>query len=384
MTDSGHIPFIDEQRALETVCGTLSQAPWFAIDTEFLREKTYYPKLCLVQVATPDMVACIDPLVLDDITPLLDVIFDPQITKVMHAARQDMEILYHLRGAVPASVFDTQIAALLLGLPDQVGYGNLVQELLGVSLHKLHSRTDWSQRPLDEAQVDYAADDVIYLAQAYQLMQEKLRESGRLDWLADDLRSLSDPALYAAHPGNAWLRVKGANKLSGAALSILQALAAWREEKAQRLDRPRGWLLRDDVLLDIARHRPGTPQALGKIRGLHENTVRKHGDELLALVGQAADTTPAPFPARKLRQRLTPAQDAAVDVMQAVVRLVGEENGINPAVLANRNQLEQLLLGNTDVPILQGWRKQLAGERLQGFLEGRLNVRMSGGALSIT
>ena len=384
MTDSGHIPFIDDQRGLATVCATLSQAPWFAIDTEFLREKTYYPKLCLVQVATPDMVACIDPLVLDDITPLLDVIFDQQITKVMHAARQDMEIFYHLRGTVPAPVFDTQIAALLLGLPDQVGYGGLVQELLGVKLHKLHSRTDWSQRPLDGEQLHYAADDVIYLAQAYQLMQEKLGESDRLDWLACDFQALSDPALYAAHPETAWLRVKGANKLSGAALAALQALAAWREDKAQTLDRPRGWVLRDDVLLDIARHRPDSTAGLGKIRGLNEHTVRKHGDELLALVGQAADTKPAPFPARKLRQRLTPAQDAAVDVMQAVVRLVGEENRINPAVLANRNQLEQLLLGNTDVPILQGWRKQLAGERLRGFLEGRLNVRMSGGALSIT
>ena len=384
MTDSGHIPFIDDQRGLATVCATLSQAPWFAIDTEFLREKTYYPKLCLVQVATPDMVACIDPLVLDDITPLLDVIFDQQITKVMHAARQDMEIFYHLRGTVPAPVFDTQIAALLLGLPDQVGYGGLVQELLGVKLHKLHSRTDWSQRPLDGEQLHYAADDVIYLAQAYQLMQEKLGESDRLDWLAGDFQALSDPALYAAHPETAWLRVKGANKLSGAALAALQALAAWREDKAQTLDRPRGWVLRDDVLLDIARHRPDSAAGLGKIRGLNEHTVRKHGDELLALVGQAADTKPAPFPARKLRQRLTPAQDAAVDVMQAVVRLVGEENRINPAVLANRNQLEQLLLGNTDVPILQGWRKQLAGERLRGFLEGRLNVRMSDGALSIT
>ena len=376
--------YIDSGEALHQLCGDLAPAGHLALDTEFLREKTYYPKLCLVQVATPDTVACIDPLVLDDMTPLLDVIFDSRITKVMHAARQDMEILYHLRGAVPAPVFDTQIAALLLGLPDQVGYGNLVQELLGVRLHKLHSRTDWSQRPLDEAQLHYAADDVIYLAQAYQLMQEKLQESGRLDWLADDLQSLSDPALYAAHPENAWLRVKGANKLSGAALSTLQALAGWREEKAQTLDRPRGWLLRDDVLLDIARHRPGTPAALGKIRGLHENTVRKHGDELLALVEQAAGNKPVPFPARKLRQRLTPAQDAAVDVMQAVVRLVGEENGINPAVLANRNQLEQLLLGNRDVPILQGWRRQLAGERLQGFLDGNLNIRMSNGALQIT
>ena len=384
MTESGNIPFIDDQSGLNNLCAVLSQAPWFAIDTEFLREKTYYPKLCLVQVATPDHVACIDPLALDDMTPLLDVIFDSGITKVMHAARQDMEIFYHLRGTVPAPVFDTQIAALLLGLPDQVGYGGLVQELLGVKLHKLHSRTDWSQRPLDEAQLHYAADDVIYLAQAYQLMLDNLGESGRLDWLADDFQALSDPALYAAHPENAWLRVKGANKLSGAALATLQALAAWREDRAQTLDRPRGWVLRDDVLLDIARHRPDSPASLGKIRGLNEHTVRKHGDELLALVAQAAGTTPAPFPRRKLRQRLTPAQDAAVDVMQAVVRLVGEENRINPAVLANRNQLEQLLLGNTDVPVLQGWRRQLAGERLQGFLNGQLNVRMSGGELSIT
>ena len=384
MTASGNIPFIDDQSGLNDLCAVLSRAPWFAIDTEFLREKTYYPKLCLLQVATPGHVACIDPLALDDMTLLLDVIFDSSITKVMHAARQDMEIFYHLRGAVPAPVFDTQVAALLLGLPDQVGYGGLVQELLGVKLHKLHSRTDWSQRPLDEAQLQYAADDVIYLAQAYQLIQEKLGESGRLDWLTDDLQALSDPALYAAHPDSAWLRVKGANKLSGDALAVLQALAAWRESKAQTLDRPRGWLLRDDVLLDIARHRPATSVSLGKIRGLHENSVRKHGDELLALVEKAAGTRPAPFPRRKLRQRLTPAQDAAVDVMQAVVRLVGEENRINPAVLANRNQLEQLLLGNTDVPVLQGWRRQLAGERLQGFLDGKLNVRMSAGELSIT
>ena len=384
MPSSGDIPFIDSQAGLEDLCAGLSQAAWLAIDTEFLREKTYYPKLCLIQVATLDSVACIDPLVLDDIAPLLEVIFDSRITKVMHAARQDMEIFYHMRGAVPAPVFDTQVAALLLGLPDQVGYGALVQELLGVKLHKLHSRTDWSQRPLDDAQIHYAADDVIYLAQAYQLIREQLQQAGRLDWLAEDLRALSDPALYATHPENAWLRVKGANRLSGAALAILQALAAWREEKAQASDRPRGWLLRDDVLLDIARHRPDTPEGLGKIRGLHESTVRKHGRELLALVANAAGIAPAPFPGRKLRQRLTPAQDAAVDVMQAVVRLVGEENRINPSVLANRSQLEQLLLGNTEVPVLQGWRRQLAGERLQGFLEGKLDIRMSDGELSIT
>jgi ribonuclease D len=383
MTTDRDIPFIGSRAGLEELCADLSRAPWFAIDTEFLREKTYYPKLCLVQVATPDLVACIDPLVLDDLTPLLDVLYDEGITKVMHAARQDMEIFYHLRGDVPAPVFDTQIAALLLGLPEQVGYGGLVQELLGVRLHKLHSRTDWSRRPLDAAQIHYAADDVIYLAQAYRLILDRLTETGRLDWLADDFRALSDPALYAAHPENAWLRIKGANKLGGEALSVLQALAGWREAKAQTVDRPRGWLLRDDVLIDIARHRPDNPDALGRIRGLHENTVKKYGTELLALVREAAGRKPAPFPRRKLRQRLTPVQDAAVDVMQALVRLVGEENRINPAVLANRNQLEQLLLGNRDVPVLQGWRKQLAGERLQRFLDGRIRIRMSDGVLMI-
>jgi ribonuclease D len=214
-------------------------------------------------------------------------------------------------------------------------------------------------------------------------MLDRLTETGRLEWLADDFRALSDPALYAAHPENAWLRIKGASRLGGEALSVLQALAGWREAKAQAVDRPRGWLLRDDVLIDIARHRPENPAALGRIRGLHENTVKKYGSELLALVREAEDSKPAPLPRRKLRQRLTPAQDAAVDVMQALVRLVGEENSINPVALASRNQLEQLLLGNTDVPVLQGWRRQLAGEQLQRFLDGRLGIRMSAGALKL-
>ncbi|MEN8107673.1 MAG: ribonuclease D [Pseudomonadota bacterium] len=383
MSTPGNIPFINTADELTAFCGRLSQAPWIALDTEFLREKTYYPKLCLVQVATPDMVACIDPLALDDLTPLLDVIFDSNITKVMHAARQDMEIFYYLRGAAPAPIFDTQVAALLLGLPDQVGYGTLVQELLNVKLHKLHSRTDWTQRPLEDAQLHYAADDVIYLVQAYELMLDKLQTSGRLEWLSDDFTALSNPDLYAAHPENAWLRVKGANKLSGATLAILQALAAWRETRAQRADRPRGWLMRDDVLLDIARHAPKNTEQLARIRGIHENTVRKSGDDLLQLITDAAGTTPRPLPPKKFRQRMTPSQDAAVDVMQAVVRLVAAENGINPSVLANRNQLEQLLLGNTDVPILQGWRKQLTGEHLQGFLDGEIGIRMSDGNLSI-
>jgi ribonuclease D len=353
------------------------------LDTEFLREKTYYPKLCLLQVAVPGVVACVDPLAIGDISPLLDVIYDPGITKVMHAARQDMEILYHLRGSLPAPVFDTQIAALLLGFSDQVGYGTLVSELLGVTLDKLHTRADWSQRPLSPEQVRYAADDVIYLAQVYERLLERLGDLGRLDWLTGDFEQLVQPALYSNPPQQAWLKVRGINRLKGASLSVLQALAGWRESLAQRLDRPRGWLLRDDVMVDIARHLPGDRTALGKIRGLSERVVSKNGEQLLGLVAEAREREPDPLPASGPKKRLKPEQDALVDAMQAVVRLCALENSLNPAVLASRKQLESLVTGSRDSGVMQGWRRKLAGERLQAMLDGELVLKVSGGKLNL-
>ena len=244
MTIRKEIQYIDSAPELARFCLQLSGADWFALDTEFLREKTYYPKLCLLQVATPDSVACIDPLALDTLDPILDLVFDPGITKVMHSARQDMEIFYHLRGAAPGPVFDTQVAALLLGYPDQIGYGNLVSEVLNVRLEKLHTRADWSIRPLTQDQVSYAADDVIYLVDVYLNLRNRLVERGRLEWLDEDFARLSSDALYSNPPEDAWLRVKGGNRLKGAALAVLQALAGWRETLAQQRDRPRGWILR--------------------------------------------------------------------------------------------------------------------------------------------
>ena len=383
MTMRKEIPYIDSAPELARFCSRLAAAGWFALDTEFLREKTYYPKLCLLQVATPDSVACIDPLALDSLDPILDLIFDAGITKVMHSARQDMEIFYHLRGAAPAPVFDTQIAALLLGYPDQIGYGNLVSEVLDVNLEKLHTRADWSVRPLTRDQIGYAADDVIYLVDVYRNLHARLAERGRLAWLDEDFARLSSDALYNNPPAEAWLRVKGGNRLKGAALAVLQALAGWRESQAQQRDRPRGWILRDDALIEIARHRPASLEELGRIRGLQDAFIRHNGEQVLGLVSTAGKQTPAPFPDAGTRQKLTPEQDALVDVMSAVVRISGIEHALNPAVLATRKQLVRLVCGDPDVDIMHGWRRKLVGERLQALLRGELSLSVRDGKLDL-
>ena len=381
MSVNTDILYIDSAAELDTLCARLAGADWMTLDTEFLREKTYYPKLCLLQLAVPGVVACVDPLAIEDISPLLDVIYDPGTTKVMHAARQDMEILYHLRGSLPGPVFDTQVAALLIGFPDQVGYGTLVSDLLGVQLDKLHTRADWSRRPLSPEQVRYAADDVVYLAQVYERLVGRLEKLGRLDWLQEDFERLQQPELYSNPPQQAWLRVKGINRIRGASLSVVQALAAWRESLAQKLDRPRGWLLRDEVLVDIARHLPEDLAALGRIRGLGERVVSKNGTQLLALVADARERQPEPLPASGPRKRLKPEQDALVDALMAVVRLCALENSLNPAVLASRKQIESLVAGNPANGVMQGWRRRLAGERLQAMLDGELGLQVSGGKL---
>jgi len=383
MSHSKDIQYIDTPAALEALCRQLADSPWIALDTEFLREKTYYPKFCLLQVATRECVACIDPLVLKDMDPLMDVLSNKDITKVMHAARQDMEIFYHLRGEVPAPVFDTQIASLLLGFPDQVGYAALVADSLGVKLEKLHSRTDWTHRPLDRAQINYAADDVIYLGQLYLQMKNKLEELGRLEWLAEDFGKLSDPALYQKAPEDAWKKVRGHDRLRGPALSVLQSLAAWREETARQEDRPRNWLLRDEAMIDLSRHTPKTMTDLGRVRGLHERALKKHGLRLLEIIGGAIERPPQPLPASEKRVRLLPAQEALVDAMMAVTRLSAAENSLNPAVLVTRKELEKLAAGNEDTEVMHGWRKGMLGERLRALLGGELSLHVADGVLEL-
>lgn len=378
--------FIDQAHALGDLCARLQKAPWIALDTEFLREKTYYPRLCLVQVATSEEVTCIDPLALEDLSPLTALLQDPDILKVLHAGAQDLEIFFHRDGRVPAPVFDTQVAAALLGHGDQIGYGRLIQAVLGVDLEKGHSRTDWSRRPLDPEQLRYAADDVRYLARAYPRMREALETKGRLAWLEEDFRRLEDPATYRPDPEGIWQRVKGLNTLRRPhQLAVVQELARWREQEAMRCDRPRRWLLQDEVILDLARRQPRNLQGLAKVRGLAEATVQRHGETLLGLIRTGAGRPQEACPTLPPRGgRLDPERETLVDVAMGLLRHQALANDISPTAIATRRDLEALVAGDTDSPLLRGWRARLAGDALRAWLQGETRLEVASGALTVT
>lgn len=375
--------YIDTPEALTSLCEQLRAHDWLTLDTEFLREKTYRPRLCLLQVANPDVIACIDPLALPSLEPLLDVLYDESITKVLHAAHQDLEIFFDMRGAVPVPIFDTQIAATLLGQGEQVGYGNLVKTVLGTNLEKAHARADWCQRPLDEAQLAYAADDVRYLRDVFLSQLEQLNQLGRETWLAEDFADMVDPARYDNPPELAWQRLKGANRLRGVQLAVLQQLAAWRETRAQQSNRPRRWILKDDVLLDLARHMPKNEGAMKRIRGLDDGTVKHSGAHILEAIARGKDTPKEDWPTIKQGPRLPAEQDSLVDVLMALLRELCREQAISPGAVAGRRELEKLIMGERDIPLLHGWRATVAGNKLLSLLQGEISLSISEGQLQV-
>jgi len=375
--------YIDSPDTLRQFSESIRGARWLALDTEFLRERTYFPKFCLLQIAAENTAACIDPLALDSLRPLLEVIYDPTITKVFHSGRQDLEIFYHLCGKLPAPVFDTQIAAPLLGLAEQISYAGLVTDLLGVNLNKAHTRADWSRRPLSPEQLRYAADDVIYLGEAYQMILRRLDKLGRLEWLQNDFAELIDCRHYENSAEQAWQRISGAHQLKGRQLSVLQALAGWREQAARTQDLPRGWLLKDEVMLDLARQQPTHTDALAAVRGMDERTVKRHGKTLCQLILESQNREPEPTAFKPRPGRKTAEQEALLDILMAVVRLRAAHNTLNPATLANRKDLEQLLDHAEDARLLQGWRRKMVGEELAAMLGGELSLTIAGGNLLV-
>ncbi len=375
--------YIDSPAGLKQLCVVLRRHPWLTLDTEFIREKTYRPRLCLIQVANPEVVACIDPLALDDLTPLLDLLYEPAILKVLHAARQDLEILHEMRGALPRPLFDTQIAATLLGQGEQIGYAALVQEELGISLDKGHARTDWCQRPLAPEQISYAADDVRHLREVYLRQHQRLAALGRLAWLEEDFNALTDPQLYLNPPELAWQRIKGANRLKGVQLAVLLQLAAWREVRAQQFDKPRRWIVGDDQLLDMARLMPLDQTQLGRLRGLEEGSKRRFGDEWFKVIAAAKQLPREQWPSLKEGPRLQSAQEPLVDALMALLRQCCDTAQVTPSAVASRRDLERLVLGDGEVALLHGWRAAIAGDQLVAFLHGESALTVAQGQLAV-
>jgi len=289
--------YLIDQSAFADFCAGLRGAAWLALDTEFIRESTYYPQLCLIQMADPaGSIACIDPLALPSLDPLLDLLYDPAITKVLHAAHQDLEIFFHRFGAVPAPIFDTQRAAQVLGQGPQLGYAALVQQTLGVDLAKSHTRADWQRRPLLPEWLVYAADDVRYLPELYRWQQAALVAGGGLAALTEACAALTDPARYRPAPLESWQRVRQHQRLRGVQLAVLRALAAWREEQAIAHDRPRRWILDDAALVELARRLPETAAELHRIPGLPPTTRQRQGETLLGHIAIARLEPPEQWP----------------------------------------------------------------------------------------
>jgi ribonuclease D len=370
---------------LSAILPILSAAPALAIDTEFMREKTYFPQLCLLQIAA----SATDVFLIDTLVPGLDlkllapVLADATVVKVFHAGAQDLQILYQEIGVATAPIFDTQDAAALLGYPEQIGYGALVQEALDVRLGKADSFTNWARRPLNDAQLLYAADDVIYLLRLYPRLVEQLTELGRETWLDDDFARKAAPAGLVADPRQQFRRLKRGNSLKARQLAIAREVAAWREEEAMRRNMPKRWLMGDETVVEIAKRAPQTIAALRDIRGVQAGNVSQLKD-ILAAVDLGVNCPPADWPAPKTRVKPDYDTTAALDLMGALVHKRAKENRLSSTQLAPRALLETLAATRSeDSPLLQGWRRAMIGEELLALLNGRLRLSLRHGNLEV-
>lgn len=354
--------------SLAAVCASLAPHARLALDTEFVRERTYLADLALVQLCAGAAVHLVDPLARMDLAPLVELLGNAGRTKVLHAGRQDLEVLLPLIGAPLAPVLDTQIAAALLGLPPQVGYADLVARELDVKLEKGQARTDWSRRPLTSAQLVYAADDVRYLLPLAERLEERLLARDRLEWLREDCAALADPKLYRADPGEAWQRFKGIESLRPAEQRRLRALARWREERAQRRNLPRSWVLADDAAREIARTAPRDVAAIRALDVMPDGAVTKLGPEILEALATAA-TASLEGIEQRFDARPTPEEQALAKRLGDRLKAVAASLEMAPEVLATQKDLRRLVRGERDVPPTRGWRRAVIGEALLSVLD---------------
>jgi ribonuclease D len=364
---------------LSAVCERLASHPFVTVDTEFLRETTFWPKVCVIQLASPEEAVAIDALAEDlDLSPFFALMANENVTKVFHAARQDLEIVWRLARIIPSPLFDTQVAAMVCGFGDQASYVELAKAIARASLDKSSRFTDWSRRPLSEAQIDYAIADVTHLRDIYLHLLERLERSDRLDWLADEMGTLTSPATYEQHPENAWERLRHRAR-KPRDLAVLMELAAWRETEAQSRDVPRSRVLKDDVLIEIAQAAPRNLAALANLRAFPKGMERsRSGADIVAAIERGLGRDPATLP-RVARERRN-SNGATVELLKVLLRQVSEETGVAAKMIATVEDLEAIAADDdADAQALKGWRRTIFGEKALELKRGRLALAVENG-----
>jgi ribonuclease D len=375
--------YLDKQTDIDQFCLEIQSEPYIAVDTEFIREKTYYPQLCLIQIASAKRLVIIDPFAVESFDSIKSVLHNSGITKVFHASSQDVEMFYHLFDDTPKTLFDTQIAATLLGLGNQISYAELVRKLLGVTVEKGQARTDWAQRPLSSRQLEYAANDVRYLFDLYPLVIEKLTSLGRIDWLKYDFEQLSNPNQYRVQQETLWRKIKGHQKLRGVQLALLRTYAIWRESTAQTLNKPKRFVLKDQVLIDMAVSKPKTQRDLESIRQFPKNFSQHRINQLLELTKDTLALPKDEWPKLPDYQRLTKEEESIADCLMAITRWCAVKAQISTEAIGTRKDIERLVTGHKDVNVMKGWRYDYVGKRLEAFMEGQCVLQVANGRFAI-
>jgi ribonuclease D len=368
---------------LAAVCTRMAAHPFVTVDTEFLRETTYYPLLCVAQMASPEEAVVVDALAPDiDLSPLLALMADDKVMKVFHAARQDIEIVWHRAKLIPHPIFDTQVAAMVLGYGDSISYDQLVQRITGDTLDKSHRFTDWTRRPLSEAQLSYAVSDVTHLRDVYLALIDDLTRRGRADWVQDEMRILTSPDTYRMDPENAWQRLKTRVR-KPKELAVLVEVAAWREREAQARDVPRSRVLKDDAITDIAVQAPTSVEKLKNLRSLPKGFERSRwGEAIVAAVTRGLERDPKTLP-RQARFQPAANGTAVVELLKVLLRMISERHHVAAKVIATVDDLDRIAADDhADVPALTGWRRELYGEKALALKHGKLALAIENGKVA--
>lgn len=373
--------YVDSDQKLVDFCASVESAEYCAVDTEFVREKTYYPALALIQIATEQHLGCIDPLAINNFEPLKALMQKPGLIKVFHSSSQDLEILFQTFQQVPTPIFDTQLAAAVLGYNHQISYADLVLDVTDVQLEKKHTRANWIRRPLSADELDYAMDDVRYLMPVYRHLKSELDSKNRGAWIEKELQTMSSESTYQIDMTLLWKRLKGVQKLKGVQLQIVSLLCAWREQLAQDKNLPKRWVVKDELIFDIARLKPDTISDLATIRDVNDKFIEQHAKTVLDLVEKAQTIDPNDWPKHDKVKVLTSAEQAIGDCLMALCREIADKNNLALATLATRKDIDSLIINRKNSPLAQGWRFEMVGEQLLDFIYGQTAIAVRNGVI---